>query len=156
MNIGPKGLSILHHFEKGPNGSFAAMPYDDGVGVMTIGWGHAITKNDTFGYPINEEMADRILQLDVMRFERCVLNVTTSLNQDQFDACVCLAFNIGAEAFQGSSVARLLRVKDYDHVPQYMKLWNKGKVRGKMVELPGLTRRRNTEAKLFDTGIVTF
>jgi lysozyme len=132
------------------------MPYDDGVGVMTIGWGHAITPQDTFSYPINATMADLILQRDVQRFERCVLRVSTDLNQDQFDACVCLAFNIGEGAFQSSSVARLLRVKDYGNVPQYILKWNKGTVKGKLIELPGLTRRRKTEAKLFDTGSVTF
>jgi lysozyme len=132
------------------------VPYLCPAGKRTIGWGHVIVPTDTFTTPIGEQMAEHILQLDLMRFERCVLSCQTDLTQDQFDAMVCVAFNIGTEAFLMSSMARCLRVKDFGNVTKYLKQWNKATVKGRLVVLDGLVKRRRTEAELFDTGTVTF
>ena len=60
---------------------------------------------------------------------------------------VCLAFNIEEDAFQRSSVARLLRAGDMQGAATRILDWVKG---GKpLVTLPGLVRRRKAEQHLF-------
>lgn len=67
------------------------------------------------------------------------------LTQNQFDALVSLVFNIGIAAFDGSTLLRKLRAKDYGSAAAEFTRWNKqaGRV------LPGLTARRAKEAALF-------
>lgn len=98
-------------------------------------------------FPISREQADELLRKDVDRFEACVLRVSQGLQQHQFDAMVCLAFNIGEEAFTNSSVARFLRKGDYTTAAVRILDWVKG---GKPLQtLPGLVRRRKSEQFLF-------
>jgi lysozyme len=153
MKLGNKGMSILKYYEQGPNGSFAATPYDDGVGVMTIGWGHAILKGERFD-EIDEYEAEDLLRKDVARFEAAVNNIGVPLTQDQFDALLCLAYNIGTGALAGSSVVRSLKIGDYPKAAAHFEDWVKG---GQPLKtLLGLVRRRKVERNLFVTGIVNF
>ncbi|EDJ3683435.1 lysozyme, partial [Salmonella enterica] len=58
--------------------------------------------------------ADRLLRDDLSWVERCIAErVTVSLNQNQYDALCSLIFNIGANAFTGSSVRRYLNAGNY-------------------------------------------
>lgn len=72
-------------------------------------------------------------------------SVTVPLSQNQFDALVSFAFNVGATAFQGSTLLSVLNQGNYDDVPSQMLRWNRagGRV------LRGLTRRRTAEGELF-------
>jgi lysozyme len=153
MNLGSKGLEILKHYEQGPRGGFAARPYDDGVGVMTIGWGHAILKGEHFE-EIDEYEAEELLRQDVRRFEAAVNNLGVPITQDQFDALLCLAYNIGVGAFAGSSVARCVRIGDMPKAGAHFEDWVKGG--SPLKTLLGLVRRRKVERRLFETGIVNF
>jgi len=47
-----------------------------------------------------------------------------------------------------STAARMLAMKDYSGACSQLLRWNKARVMGIMVELPGLTKRRNAEYKL--------
>jgi lysozyme len=72
-------------------------------------------------------------------------NVAVELEQYQFDALVCLAFNIGAHNFAGSTLVKLLNQGEYDQVPEQMRRWNyvAGVVSG------ALTLRREREIKMW-------
>lgn len=115
------------------------------AGVLTIGVGH--TGPDVKrGLTITKAQSDALLAADLARFERAVNNaVKLPLTQNQFDALVSLAFNIGSRAFADSTLVRLLNAGQYDQVPAQLARWNK--VNGKSDK--GLTARRAREASLF-------
>lgn len=114
-------------------------------GVLTIGYGH--TGDVKPLQQITIEEAERLLQKDVARFERCINHsVLIPLTSNQFSALVCFAFNIGAEAFLRSTLLNLLNRGWYEQVPAQLMRWTMS--RG--VELPGLITRRKDEAALWN------
>ncbi len=112
---------------------------------LTIGVGH--TGDDVKpGQKITVAESEALLRADLAKFEKAVsAAVKVPLNQNQFDALVVLAFNIGPGAFAGSTLVRLLNSKDYAGAAAQFERWNKGG--GKV--LPGLVSRRAAEAALF-------
>ena len=141
MNISEAGLSLIKNFE-----GCVLIAYVDAVGVWTVGYGHT-GPNVHRGLKITQSQADEILEQDVNRFELGVLNnVKVSLNQNDFDALVSFTFNVGINAFKGSTLLRLLNDgADRSIVAAEFLRWNKGD--GKVLE--GLTRRRQAEKALF-------
>jgi hypothetical protein len=71
--------------------------------------------------------------------------VTAPLTQNQFDALVCFAFNVGNGALLSSTLLRELNKRDYAAAANQFLRWNKAGGH----ELPGLTRRREAERRLF-------
>lgn len=115
-------------------------------GVLTIGYGH--TSGVTEGMVITKEQATSLLEQDLQYFEREVGKTfaTVSLTQNQFDALVSLAFNIGASRLKHSLMAKKIQANkdDMSIRDEFMKYVNsKGRV------LPGLVRRRKWEADLY-------
>jgi len=112
----------------------------------TIGYGHTGPEVRQ-GMTCTHLQAEAWLRADVFFAEKAVKKmVTVKLSQGQFDALVDLVFNIGATAFQGSTLLRMLNAGDYAGADGQFKRWNmsKGKV------MPGLVTRRDREEKLFD------
>ena len=74
---------------------------------------------------------------DLAPFEAAVVKaVTAPLTQNQFDACVSLAFNIGATGFAGSTVVHKLNAGDIDGAADAFLMW---------VRPPELRLRRDGE-----------
>ena len=124
--------------------------YKDAGGLPTIGIGHLLTKeertNGKYDGGITEEQSLDILANDLKRFEKCVnSSVKVKLNQNQFDALVIFAFNIGDGGFLASTALRMLNDKQFDKVPDAMRMWNK--VGGRVNQ--GLIERREKEIRLF-------
>ena len=72
--------------------------------------------------------------------------ITADIGQNQFDALVSLAYNIGVSAFAKSTVAKRVNANPNDPtIRDAFLLWSKaaGKV------LAGLVRRRTAEADLY-------
>lgn len=146
--ISKNGVVLIKHFE-----GFSATKYDDGVGVMTIGYGHAIKKGEVFDKPISMQEAEAILIKDLATVDVAISKwVTVPLNQNQYDAIGSFIFNLGTGNFAGSTLLKKLNAKDYEGASKEFIRWNKGRVKGVLVEMPGLTRRRLAEQKLFTTG----
>lgn len=119
---------------------------DPGTGgePWTIGVGH--TGGVKPGQRITHEQALQFLAEDLWIAEAAVSSkVTAPLTQNQFDALVSLVFNIGAGAFGGSTLLRLLNLRDYAGAAAQFLRWNKAGGR----EMPGLTRRRADERDRF-------
>lgn len=118
--------------------------YRDSVGVPTIGVGHtgrASPPPVAMGMTITQAEADRIFAEDLAPFEAAVArSVPTRLTQNQFDACVSLAFNIGARGFVGSSVAHRLAEGDGVGAAEAFLLW---------AHPPELASRRRAERAQF-------
>lgn len=123
--------------------------YFDSVGILTIGVGHtsaAGAPKVTKGLTISASEADAILSRDLALFENAVNNaVKVPLNQNEFDALVSLAFNIGGGAFAKSTLVRKLNAGDRQGAANQFSVWNKagGKV------LKGLVTRRAAERAQF-------
>ena len=94
-----------------------------------------------------EELETRFKAL-LISFERGVLRLAPNLvnNQDLFDACVCLSYNIGVGGFQRSTLRqRILRDDSLESIAEGFMRYTMGG--GKV--LPGLVRRRKAEVALF-------
>jgi lysozyme len=120
-------------------------------GKLTIGYGH--TGSDVFpGLTWTQEQADQTLRDDVVAVVAEISPlITAELNDNQFSAFVCFAFNIGIHAFAGSSALHLANHNDLAGVPSRMALWNKTKVNGRLVTSLGLQNRRSAEIALWNT-----
>lgn len=154
MKTSATGRALIAAFE-----SEKLHGYLDAVNVPTIGYGHTemagglinyldgtTTSKVVIGAKITKDEADRLLDVDLRKFEVPLLRaLRRKPSQDQFDAMVSLAFNIGSEAFKRSSVVRKFNAGDDDGAANAFLMWNKagGKV------LKGLTRRREAERALF-------
>lgn len=143
MKTSKEGVELIKKFE----GSRRTM-YKDVVGLPTIGVGHLITEKDKhlLTQMLSEEEIDDLLRKDLERFEYAVNSISIKLKQNEFDALVSLAFNIGTSAFVSSTLAKKLRTKHLrEEVAAEFLCWNKAG--GK--EVAGLTRRRKAERELF-------
>ena len=139
MKTSNKGLSLIVQFE-----GFRGEAYRDVVGVVTIGFG--FTKGVKMGDKMTLTEARDKLKHEIVEYEQGVLSACTRPpNQNQFDAFVCVAFNVGVAGFRKSSVLKAHNRGDHQAAARAFGLWNKagGKV------WPGLTRRRAAEAALY-------
>jgi len=127
-------------------------PGDSVVGTVTIGYGHIRTAEP--GMEITEKEAERLLRQDLKRFEAGVLSLTaeypreSGLLQNEFDALVSFAFNVGLGALEQSTLLRkLLAWPEYSKeeiADEFLRwVYSKGRV------LPGLKQRRSDERDVF-------
>ncbi|HEX6215286.1 MAG TPA: lysozyme [Vicinamibacterales bacterium] len=118
--------------------------YADAIGVITIGYGHTGQYADRDA-EITQVEADRILLEDLAKFERGVENlVKAKISQNQFDALVAFAFNLGLGNLKSSTLLKKVNSGDKTAVDEFAKWTRAG---GKV--LPGLVKRRAAEAALF-------
>jgi lysozyme len=113
--------------------------------VVTVGFGH--TKGVNINDPaITEEEADRLLIEDLKLYEKPVSEmVKVPINQNQFDALVSFAFNLGTAALRGSTLLKKLNAGQPCAAEFDRWIYAAGKA------LPGLVRRRAAERRLFET-----
>jgi lysozyme len=141
MKMSQKGMDLIKEFE-----GFKAWAYLCPAGVWTIGYG--TTRNVKKGQTVTPSQAMALLVEDVKKFENDVNNyVKVPLTQNQFDALVCFAYNVGSGNLKTSTLLKLVNTKDFAGAAAQFVRWNKADGR----TLAGLTRRREAEAKLFQT-----
>lgn len=150
LHISPAGLDIIKEFE-----GWYPKAYKDPVGVWTIGWGTTGIDAQP-GRTITKEQGTELLRRDVIETEdqvKALVNVP--LNQYQFDALVSFTYNVGSGNLEKSSLLRLLNRGNYDAAAGQFGLYNHARDRetGEYEVLPGLTRRRASEAALFQQPI---
>lgn len=128
------------------------VPYKDQAGLPTVGVGHLLKPGDPFNRPITRDEAQQLLRADLSEAEAAINRyVSVSLNQNQVDALVSLIFNIGAGAFQSSTLLNRLNAGDFKGAAEAFLSWNKITLRGKKVVSNGLMKRRQAEKALFET-----
>jgi lysozyme len=141
MKYGKDGMNLTKDFEK-----CRLMPYLDGGGVPTDGWGN--THKVVMGQPITQKKADTDLLCNVQDAVDAVNDyVAVILTQAQFDALVDFVFNVGVQAFKNSTLLRKLNLGDYQGAHDQFDRWNMDN--GKFVN--GLQRRRDAEQKLWES-----
>lgn len=140
MKTSALGIALIKQFEGLRTGA-----YLDAAGIWTIGYGH--TGADVrSGARIDTAQADRLLRQDLSVAEEAVRAlVTVPLAQASFDALASFVFNVGANAFAGSTLLRKLNAGDPEGAAAEFERWRHagGRV------LPGLLRRRIAERTLF-------
>ncbi|WP_312148845.1 lysozyme [Empedobacter sp.] len=146
MNTGKKGLELIKKYE-----GFYPKPYRDPIGIPTIGYGATyypdkkkVTMQDK---PLTEKQASELLAEMLKVYENQVaLLVRKPINQNQFDALVSFAYNLGATNLSKSTLLKKVNVNPNDKsiADEFVK-WNRagGKV------LNGLTKRRKDEGALY-------
>jgi lysozyme len=149
LSISPAGIELIKKFEQ-----FVPHTYTDAVGVLTIGYGSTMYRDGTkpkHGETISEPEAADLLAWGVNIRARAIQHeILSLLNQNQQDAVLSLVYNIGVGGFVKSTVLKLINQDPNDAaIRRAFLMWNKGHVNGKLVELPGLTSRRNKEADLY-------
>ncbi len=146
MRISERGIGLLKSFE-----GLELEAYQDIAGIWTIGYGH--TGDDVEpGMRISEREAEALLRKDLRPREDAVDRfASVSLNQNEFDALVSFVYNIGANAFGGSTARKRLNRGDRIGAADALTWWNKATVGGVLREVFGLTRRRAAERALFLT-----
>ncbi len=137
--IGPAGLALIKEFE-----GLRLTAYLCPAKVWTIGYGSTGAKVKP-GQTITEAQAEALLLQDLDRFEDAVALAAPGATQNQFDAMVALAFNIGIGAFGKSTVLRKHRDGNHRAAAEAFGMW----VKAKDKVLPGLQRRRAREADLY-------
>lgn len=103
QHLSDKGLDLLKQFE-----GFRAQPYFCSANHLTIGYGHLIKDGEMFTH-LTEIQGEKLLKVDVEIFEDVVRVHNLTLNQNQFDAAVCLVFNIGGTQFNKSKTLQWLK-----------------------------------------------
>lgn len=137
MKTSQKGICLIKSME-----GYASKPYWDYKGYSG-GYGHLGIAKDTV---ITKELAEEWLKSDLQKFESNVnkFNAVYHFNQNQFDALVSFAYNIGSInqlcADGKRSIAEISA-----HITDYVKAG--GKINN------GLVKRRTAEKALFDAPI---
>lgn len=146
--ISAKGLNLIKQFE-----GFLAKPYKCPAGIPTIGYGATyypnglkVSLNDK---AITEGQASTMLMNMLRTYEKSVDSFCRDdINQNQFDALVAFAYNVGVNALKSSTLLKKVNANPNDQAirAEFLK-WNKAN--GKA--LNGLTNRRIAEADLYES-----
>jgi GH24 family phage-related lysozyme (muramidase) len=155
MTVSAAGVEFVKGWE-----GFVPKLYNDPVGHCTVGYGTLVHKGNCDGRDseqrylngVSKEEATRLLAAELAEKQKAMREaVKVPLNQNQYDALVSFAYNVGAGAFRRSTLLKLLNQGKYDDVPRELKKWSKARQDGKLIDLPGLVNRRAAEATLFQT-----
>ena len=119
-----------------------------GDGRWTVGYGHvASTKRTSI---VTRAQADLLLRFDLNVISEALSTlIYTPLNSNQIDALGSFVYNIGLQAFEDSTVLRLINAGDLLEAATAMEQWCHATVAGQPQEVDGLIRRRAMEKALF-------
>lgn len=149
----------IKEFIKSKEG-FSTKPYLCSAGVPTIGFGSTLYPNGVrvtlADKEITKERAEEIFDWHLSLFEKDVnfLLAGVNVNQNQFDALLSFAYNVGSDIDQDnipeglgdSTLLKKVRNNPEDvSIEQEFLKWNKAKG----VPVRGLTLRRQQEANIY-------
>jgi lysozyme len=149
MKLSSKGFELIKKYE-----GFSEKPYMCSAGYPTIGYGNRyyvngleVTMHDA---SISKNEAVYLLSFIVDDFSEDVTNLlNTPVSQNQFDALVSFAYNLGMGSLKSSTLLKKVNADPNDAtIPQEFVKWIKAG--GK--SLRGLAKRRTEEAHIFING----
>ncbi len=145
---GTKGIELIKAFE-----GFRSKPYKCPAGIPTIGYGATFypggKKVTMADVSITEEQGTELLQSMLVNFEKYVDSYCRDdINQNQFDALVSFAYNLGPANLKSSTLLKKVNANPEDETirAEFMKWVKAG---GKTLQ--GLVKRRTAEADLYFT-----
>ena len=144
MRTSQAGLDVIKAFE-----GFRARSESLPNGRWIIGYGHMRRARE--GTRVSETEAEAILrEYDLPPVERYVMRcVLAPMMQNEFDALVSLAFNIGPKAFASSDVVASINGGNRLEAAQAFDHWRRAKIGGRVQIVDALVRRRAAEKALF-------
>ena len=148
MKLDKKGLDLIAEFE-----GLRLTPYLCSAKVPTIGYGSTFYENGTkvklTDAPITKQRAEQLLKNTADKFaERVAVLINKPVTQNQFNALVSFAFNVGVSALKISTLLKLVNNNPNDgNIAKEFLRWNKAG--GRVVQ--GLTNRRIKESALYFT-----
>lgn len=136
-------IDLIKHYE-----GFRPQAYQDSVGVWTIGYGTTIINGQPVkqGMTITQDQALQLVQQEVNKLWSKIESILkVKINDNQMNALVDFAYNLGYNALKTSTLMRLVNESKFDEAANQFPRWvyAGGKV------LPGLVRRREAERQLF-------
>lgn len=121
--------------------------YRDPPGILTVCYG-TTGKDVVAGLKYSLQECKAFLDRDMLKAVQTVEKCQPGLPENVLAAFSDAVYNLGPSVACESTAARLLRsgkvIEACDQLPR----WNKAKVAGVYVELPGLTKRREAERRL--------
>ena len=152
VTMAPDGTATVRHV----SGKHYLQAYLDIVGVATICdgltsiEGRRVTAKDK----LTENRCAVLLEKELVTHAEGVMQCTPGLaltipRRDYVRfAAVSLAYNVGVANWCGSTARRLINAGDVRGSCNALLAWNKGRIAGKLVVIPGLTARRGREQAL--------
>jgi len=146
MKLNNSGYLLITEFE-----GFSAKPYLCSAKIPTIGFGNTYYPDGKRVTMLDKEVtkfqAFEMFKYIADKFASTVSKLVTSpLNQNQFNALVSLAYNIGTGNFASSTLLKKVNKNHNDSTIELeFKKWNKVNKK----EVAGLTRRRLYESKVY-------
>ena len=146
MKLDDKGYKLITKFE-----GLSLKPYLDSIKVPTIGYGNTYYTDGKrvtlLDKEITKEVAFDMFKEIANRFGKRVDElVTSNINQNQYNALVSFAYNIGTGNFASSTLLKKVNKNPNDlTIKDEFLRWNKAG--GKVIN--GLTNRRNEEANIY-------
>lgn len=139
-------INLIKMFE-----GYKAKAYLCPAGVVTIGFGSTMYQDGRkikIGDTINENQGEELLMWELKNKSNAIHGLT--INQNQFDSLLSFVYNLGVGAFAKSTLRKKILINPNDPAikVEFMK-WNKARVGGQLMELKGLTRRREAEAEMY-------
>lgn len=142
-----QAIALVKEFE-----GFSDRAYADTDGTPVIGYGLSkiAGKSVKLGDKISSQKANWALEAELRQLQRQIDSaVKVKLSESQLSALMSLSFNVGFYSIQQSTLVKKLNQGDYAGAANEFLRWNKANVRGSLVPLAGLTRRRQVERQLF-------
>ena len=142
-------LNLVKQYE-----GFRSAAYIDTNGLPVVGYGQSkiYGKRVTMGQSISPAKAEAALEKELYQIQLLVLShVKVPLTPNQLGALTSLVYNTGSRLLVRSTLIQKLNSGDYTGAAREFPRWNKAHIRGKLVPLAGLTKRRLAEQKLFFT-----
>jgi lysozyme len=146
MKLNNSGYLLITEFE-----GFSAKPYLCPAKIPTIGYGNTYYSDNKRVTLLDKEItraeAFEIFKSVADRFASVVSKLVTSpLNQNQFNALVSFAYNVGTGNFASSTLLKKVNKNHNDlTIALEFKKWNKVNKK----EVAGLTKRRLYEANIY-------
>lgn len=145
MNLNESGFEFLKKLE-----GCSLEAYQDSGGIWTVGYGSTQRVGPTT--KITQREADEMLHGTVQSIEIAVAHlVKIEIDQNEFTALVCFAYNVGIHAFAHSTLLKVLNTGDKTGAAEQFLQWDKIKINGVPTVSLGLLRRREQERALFLT-----
>jgi lysozyme len=138
MKISDRGLALVKRAE-----GLRLDAYLDTGNVPTIGYGSTLGVH--MGMTITPGEAERRLMDDIGRHDITPYLDNCPTTQNQYDAMTSLAFNIGLDRFNGSTVLKRHRQGNYPRAGDAFLLWCYDNGR----KIAGLLNRREAERELY-------
>ena len=140
-------VSLIKEFE-----GFKSQAYIDTDGTPVIGYGLSkiAGKPVQLGDRISPERADAALKSHLQEINQELAKIVkVKLSDRQKSALASIAFNVGVNGIKNSTLIRKINDRDFAGAANEFLRWDKANMRGRLVQLPGLTRRRSAERQLF-------